>query len=393
MAAPVLVSPEGVRWRDGKRYMWLTALVPPLLPVVSFGLWHRTGSGLPWWLTPLFVFGLLPLLDATSPKDPVSAPEWTHPALDADRYYRWCTYLYLPITGVSLALGCWAWTRGGLSVVEHVAVVVALGTVTGIGINTAHELGHKRGRLERSLSKAMLAATAYGHFHVEHNRGHHVRVATPADPASARLGESFWRFWPRTVLGSLRSAWELETRRLRLRGRSPWSRHNEVLTSWAYTVVLFGALAGAFGPSALLFLALQAVVGFSLLEAVNYIEHYGLARERTSTGRYEKVDPRHSWNSDDVISNLALYHLPRHSDHHAFPTVRYQALRSFETAPQLPSGYGTMILVALVPRFWFSVMDPRVVAHYDGDVTRANLDERRRAELVARYGRVPAEGT
>ncbi|MEX5634533.1 alkane 1-monooxygenase [Parafrankia sp. FMc2] len=386
MAAPVLVDQTGARWRDGKRYMWLTALIPPLLPIVSFGLWHRTGSGLPWWLTPLFVFGLLPLLDATSPKDPVSAPDWTRAALETDRYYRWCTYLYLPLTGIALALGCWAWVEGGLSPIERVAVVLALGTVTGIGINTAHELGHKRDRLERVLAKAMLAASAYGHFYVEHNRGHHVRVATAADPASARLGESFWRFWPRTVGGSLRSAWELEARRLRLRGRSPWSRHNEVLSAWAYSVVLFAALAVAFGAPALLFLALQAVVGFSLLEAVNYIEHYGLARARLESGRYEKVEPRHSWNSDDVISNLALYHLPRHSDHHAFPTVRYQSLRSFDSAPQLPAGYGSMILAALVPRFWFRVMDPRVVAHYGGDVTRANIDPRRRSQLLARHG-------
>ncbi|WP_076825533.1 MULTISPECIES: alkane 1-monooxygenase [unclassified Frankia] len=390
MAAPVLVDQDGTRWRDGKRYMWLTALVPPVLPIVSFGLWHRTGSGLPWWLTVMFVFGLLPLLDATTPKDPVAAPDWARPALDADRYYRWCTFLYLPLTGVCLVLGCWAWVHGELSAVERVAVVGAIGTVTGVGINTAHELGHKRDRLERVLAKVMLATTAYGHFYVEHNRGHHVRVATPADPASARLGESFWRFWPRTVLGSLRSAWELEARRLRLRGRSPWSVRNEVLTSWVYTVVLFGALAGVFGPSVLVFLVLQAVVGFSLLEAVNYVEHYGLARQRTATGRYEKVDPRHSWNSDDVISNLALYHLPRHSDHHANPTVRYQSLRSFSFAPQLPTGYGTMILASLVPRLWFQVMDPRVVAHYDGDVTRANLDPRRRADLVARFGGMDA---
>ncbi|OHV32214.1 alkane 1-monooxygenase [Parafrankia soli] len=386
MTAPVLVGPGGAAWRDGKRYMWLTALLPPLLPIVSFGLWHRTGSGLPWWLTPAFVFVLLPVLDATTPKDPVGAPEGTREALDADRYYRWCTYLYLPLAGVALVMGCWAWTRGDLSVVERVAVVLALGTVTGIGINTAHELGHKRARVERRLAKAMLAPAAYGHFYVEHNRGHHVHVATPRDPASARMGESFWRFWPRTVVGSLRSAWALEAARLRLRGRSPWSPRNEVLSAWCYTVVLFGVLAVVFGPAVLAFLVLQAVVGFSLLESVNYIEHYGLAREWTAAGRYEKVDPRHSWNSDDVISNLALYHLPRHSDHHAHPTVRYQSLRSFASAPQLPAGYGSMIVASLFPRFWFRVMDPRVAAHYGGDVTRANLDPARRARLVARYG-------
>jgi alkane 1-monooxygenase len=203
------------------------------------------------------------------------------------------------------------------------------------------------------------------------------------------MGESFWRFWPRTVFGSVRSAWELEARRLRLRGRPVWSPRNEVLNSWAYTVVLFGALAAGFGPGVLVFLAAQAVVGVSLLESVNYIEHYGLGRARTASGRHEKVDPRHSWNSDDVISNLALYHLPRHSDHHANPTMRYPSLRSVASAPQLPSGYGTMIVVSLLPWVWFRIMDPRVAAHYDGDVSRANLDPARRDELLTRYGGPP----
>jgi alkane 1-monooxygenase len=150
---------------------------------------------------------------------------------------------------------------------------------------------------------------------------------------------------------------------------------------------LFAALAAAFGPWALVFLAGQAVVGFSFLEVVNYIEHYGLARQPTVAGRYEKVDPRHSWNSDAVVSNLALYQLQRHSDHHANPTRRYQALRSFADSPQLPSGYATMILLALVPPLWRRVMDHRVLAHYGGDVTQANLAPHRRAQLLARYSR------
>ncbi|OHV29512.1 MULTISPECIES: alkane 1-monooxygenase [Pseudofrankia] len=391
MSAPVLAAPGGVVWRDSRRYLWLTGLVPPVLPIVGYGLWHQTGSDIPWWITPLFVFVLLPLLDGTTPVDPTNPPEGIGDRLQADRYYRWATFLYLPLTGICLALGCQAWATGGLGPLGRAGLVLSVGTVTGVGINAAHELGHKRERVERWLSKLMLAPTAYGHFYVEHNRGHHVRVATPEDPASSRLGEGFWRFWPRTVAGSARSAWQLEAHRLRLRGRRVWSVRNEALHSWALTAVLFAALAAAFGPEVLVFLALQAVVGLSFLEVVNYIEHYGLARQRTATGRYEKVDPRHSWNSDAVVSNLALYQLQRHSDHHANPTRRYQALRSFDGSPQLPSGYPTMILLALVPPLWRRVMDPRVLAHYDGDVTLANLDPRRRAGLLARHARDAGE--
>jgi alkane 1-monooxygenase len=257
-------------------------------------------------------------------------------------------------------------------------LALTVGTVAGIAINTAHELGHKRDRLERRLSKVALAQTGYGHFYVEHNRGHHARVSTPEDPASARLGESFWAFLPRTVWGSLRSAWSIEAAALRRKGHPVWSPRNDVLNAWALSIVLLGALLVAFGWQVLPLLVIQAVFGFSLLEVVNYIEHYGLLRQRVANGRYERCQPEHSWNSNNVASNLALYHLERHSDHHANPTRRYQALRNFDDAPQLPSGYALMIGLAYLPPVWRRVMDPRVLAHYDGEVDRANLHPRAR---------------
>ena len=264
-----------------------------------------------------------------------------------------------------------AWVRGP-GVVGGIGLTLTAGLVNGIAINTAHELGHKRESAERWLSKIALAPTAYGHFFVEHNRGHHVRVATPEDPASSRLGETYWRFWPRTVLGSLRSAWHLETTRHRLRGRTPWTWRNDILNAWAMTAVLYAALVAALGPGTLPFLVLQAVIGFSVLEAVNYLEHYGLRRQRNAAGRYEKVDPRHSWNSDRLTTNVFLFQLQRHSDHHANPLRRYQTLRSFDVSPQLPAGYAAMLILALIPPLWRRVMDKRVLAHYGGDVTLAN---------------------
>jgi len=264
--------------------------------------------------------------------------------------------------------------------------------VSGVAINTAHELGHKRDQLERWLSKVALAQSAYGHFYIEHNRGHHVRVATPEDPASARLGESFWEFLPRTVVGSLRSAWGLERARLARMGKPPWSMRNDILSAWAMTVVLFAGLTAIFGLVVLPYLVLQAVVGFSLLEIVNYLEHYGLLRQRREDGRYERTRPEHSWNSNNIASNVALYHLQRHSDHHANPTRRYQALRHVEEAPQLPSGYAGMILIALFPPLWRRVMDHRLLEHYGGDVRRANIHPRLRRRILARYQSAPAAG-
>jgi alkane 1-monooxygenase len=248
-----------------------------------------------------------------------------------------------------------------------------MGMVSGIAINTAHELGHKRASLERWLSRVALASSGYGHFFIEHNRGHHVRVATPEDPASSRLGESFWAFLPRTVAGSLRSSWELERERLSRTGHRAWTWRNEILGAWAMTVVLFGALAAVFGPVVLPYLLVQAIVGFSLLEVVNYLEHYGLLRQKRDDGRYERCAPRHSWNSNNVATNVLLYHLQRHSDHHANPTRRYQSLRHFDEAPQLPTGYAGMIVLAYIPPLWRRVMDPRLLAHYGGDISLANV--------------------
>jgi alkane 1-monooxygenase len=375
-------------WRDPKRYAWLFGLLVPLFPFIAWGLAAATGLGVFWYAGPMLIFGLFPFLDWAIGKDSSNPPDSVVKWLEQDRYYRWCTYLFLPLQYAGLFAGCWLLADGGLSVAEKVGLALTLGCVNGIGINTAHELGHKRARLERWLSRIALAPTAYGHFYVEHNRGHHVRVATPEDPASSRMGESFYRFWPRTVRGSLTSAWELEAERLRRGGHGVVSPRNDILSAWAMSALLFAGLIAAFGIGIAPYLAIQAVLGFSLLEIVNYLEHYGLLRQKREDGvRYERTRPEHSWNSDNVSSNVLLYHLQRHSDHHAHPTRRFQSLRHFDEAPELPSGYATMILLAAIPPLWRRVMDPRVVAHYGGDVTRANILPAKREKVLARYGR------
>ncbi|WP_375476083.1 alkane 1-monooxygenase [uncultured Jatrophihabitans sp.] len=378
-------------WRDGKRYLWLLGAVVPLFLFAGWGLVAATGLGLFWWIGPMIVYVVIPLLDLAIGADPTNPPEDAVAWLERDRYYRWITYLFLPLQFGTLLAGCWLIGRhGGLSVVDRIGIATTLGMLNGIAINTAHELGHKKEHLERWFARIALAPSGYGHFFIEHNRGHHVRVATPEDPASSRLGESFWRFWPRTVSGSLRNGWRLEQSRLRRMGKPVWSLRNDALTAWAMTVVLWAALVAAFGVGLLPYLALQAVLAFSLLEAVNYLEHYGLLRETLPNGRFERVTPRHSWNSNHLTTNLLLYHLQRHSDHHANPTRRYQALRHFDESPQLPAGYAAMIVLAYFPPLWRHVMDRRVLAHYGGDVTRANIAPNRRAAVLARLGETTA---
>ena len=373
-------------WRDGKRYAWLLGVLVPTLPFMVYGLVQLTGWGAFWFFGPILIFGVFPPLDLVIGLDADNPPDSVLKWLERDRYYRWCTYAFLPLQYAGLVFACAMWASGELSVLDKVGLALTEAMVSGIAINTAHELGHKRDELERWLSKIALAQSGYGHFFVEHNRGHHVRVATPEDPASARMGESFWAFLPRTVKGSLSSAWELEKEWLERHGRKTWSIHNNVLNAWAMTIVLFGGLTAVFGLQVLPFLLIQMLVGFPLLEVVNYLEHYGLLRQKRPDGRYELTRPEHSWNSNNVASNVLLYHLQRHSDHHANPTRRFQALRHFDEAPQLPTGYAGMILLALFPPLWRQVMDERLLAHYGGDVTRANVHPRARGRVLARYG-------
>ncbi len=369
---------ESISWRDPKRYLWPLGLLVPLLPFVGWGLVEATGSGVFWWFGPFFLFVVMPIMDSLIGKDADNPPDGAIAHLEQDRYYRWCTYAFLPLQYGALVWACWEWTHGDLAVVDKLGLALTIGIVSGIAINTAHELGHKRKQAERWLSKVALAQTGYGHFFIEHNRGHHVRVATPEDPASSRLGESFWAFLPRTVSGSLKSAWELERVRLDRVGKPVFSLHNDVLNAWAMSIVLFGVLIAVFGVAIIPWLAIQAVFGFSLLEVVNYLEHYGLKRGRREDGRYERCAPCHSWNSNNISSNVLLYHLQRHSDHHANPMRRYQALRHFDEAPELPSGYATMITLAYFTPLWRKVMDPRVRAHYDGDLTLASVQPSKR---------------
>ena len=373
-----------ITWRDRKRYLWLMGLTVPAQALVTWGLVSATGMGVFWWWGPIFVLVLMPVFDQVVGLDGANPPEELVARLEADRYYRWATYAFLPLQYAATVWAAWKLGSSDLSVLDKVGLAATVGCLNGIAINTAHELGHKKDEVERWLSKVALAPTGYGHFYVEHNKGHHVRVATPEDPASSRLGETFWAFWPRTVVGSLRSAWELESRLWQKAGRSRWNVKNDVLNAWAMSAVLLAVLLVAFGPGITPYLVLQAVIGFSLLEIVNYLEHYGLLRQKVGD-RYERTQPRHSWNSNNTASNVMLYHLQRHSDHHANPMRRYQSLRHMEEAPQLPTGYAGMIVLALFPPLWRRVMDPRVVAHYDGDVSRANVQPSKRDAYLTRY--------
>jgi alkane 1-monooxygenase len=307
--------------------------------------------GVPW-LTLVITFFLIPLIDlavgrATPGKErPVPA------------FARWIPRLQLPLQAVLLfeALRI----APNLSALNLVLFALAVGAVPGgLGITIAHELGHRSSVLDRFIAKALLVSVGYGHFFVEHVRGHQVRVATPEDPATAPRGMDVYRFMLRSVVGSFAHAWRLEAQRLAHRGRGPWSLGNWVFVGTALTLLLLAAVGIAWGARSALLFVLQAVVAIALLEIINYIEHYGLVRRRIGD-RYEPVREHHSWDADWVVSNWILFNLQLHSDHHAHMQRPYETLRSAPSAPQLPAGYPAMVLVALLPPLWFALMNPRL---------------------------------
>ncbi len=375
-----------VTYTDRRRWLWSLSLVWPLMPVVSCVLAASTGQPAWFWATLVVWYCAVPVLDHLFPPDASNPPPAVVPQLEADLYYRVLTYLTVPIHYFTLVYA--AYVAGTQNLPWHALIGLALsvGVVNGLAINTGHELGHKTNKLERWLAKIVLAVVGYGHFLIEHNRGHHVDVATPTDPASSKMGETIYGFAVTEISGAIRRAWASEKARLALSGRGPWTLANEVLQPLLITAVLYSTLIYAFGWLMLPFLFLQAFWGwFGILTSANYIEHYGLLREKLENGRYEHCKPHHSWNSNHVMSNLILFNLQRHSDHHANPNRRYQSLRSFDDLPELPSGYPLMFAVALIPPLWFAVMDPRVVAWAKGDFSKLNVLQAKREQLVRRY--------
>ena len=375
-----------VRYTDRRRWLWSLSLVWPLLPVAGCLLARHGGSALWYWSTLAIWYLLVPALDHLLPADASNPPPEVVPQLEADRYYRILTYLTVPIHYLTLIYCAWVVGTQHLPWYSFLGLALSVGVVNGLAINTGHELGHKTTSVERWLAKTVLAVVGYGHFFIEHNKGHHKDVATPEDPASSRMGENIYVFACREIPGAMRRAWASERTRLARSSLGPWTLRNEVLQPLLITIPLYAGLIAAFGWIMLPFLLIQAFWGwFGILSSANYIEHYGLLRQRRDNGRYEPCQPHHSWNSNHVMSNLILFNLQRHSDHHANPTRRYQSLRAFEDLPELPSGYPLMFAIALLPPLWFALMDPRVVAWAGGDFSRINVQASERARLMSHY--------
>jgi alkane 1-monooxygenase len=373
-------------YRDHKRYAWLLSLLIPTTVLIGPALMLNSGEAWMLWLPVVFFYTIVPLLDRILGEDQSNPPESAVPALDADLYYRWVTYLLAPVLWAAFIFSAWFVSRFDLPLHAMFAMVLISGSVGGFCINLGHELGHKNTQLEKWLAKIVLAPSGYGHFFIEHNRGHHRDAATPADPASSRMGESIYRFVLREMPGAWFRAWELEKSRLQKAGLPVFSLYNEIIQPALLTLALWSGLVAWLGWNVLPFLVVASFWANFQLTSANYIEHYGLLRGQRAPGKYEACQPHHSWNSNHIFSNWILFHLQRHSDHHAHPLRRYQSLRHFDNLPTLPSGYFGMFLVAYIPPLWRAVMDPRLLASVGRNTANINIDPQSRATLIARYG-------
>ncbi|PRY85302.1 alkane 1-monooxygenase [Mongoliibacter ruber] len=337
-----------------------------ILPVLLIGGYYLGGIGLSF--IHIFVFVLIPIMDYLIGKDKNNIPQSDIPEVSKERFYKLVTFIWVYVqfavliwgfyivATASLTLGEWLWFTSGMALVTG-----------GVGITVAHELGHKADKLEQNYAKILLMTVCYMHFFIEHNRGHHVHVATPKDPATSRRGEHFYSFWWRSVKDGFLSAIDLEVKRLEKSKASVWSLSNQMIVFSLAPIIFVGVFTLGFSifferivweiPA---FFFGQSILGFTLLELVNYIEHYGMERKILPSGRYENVTPLHSWNASHLVSNFLLFQLQRHSDHHAFAYKRYQVLEHHDSSPQLPQGYSAMIILALFPPLWFTVMDKRL---------------------------------
>lgn len=350
--------------RAWKRFGFLLVFAVPAQMLIAAWLAQRTSMpNLMAWYPLFFLFVLLPLADYAIGHDPRNVPVEQEREVAQDPWLKGLTLLSVPVHLAMLVWSAQWFLQAELNPLGMFGWLFSQGIVGSVlAINTAHELIHKDEKLEQWAGGLLLASVGYHGFKVEHLRGHHVHVSTPEDASSARYGQSLWHFLPRALWRNTRNAWKLEVERLRKLGQTVWSLRNEMV-SWSLVwLALTTAFFMAFDLGGLGFFLAQGFFAACSLEIINYVEHYGLERRRGEDGRYERTTHLHSWNSDYALSNLILFHLQRHSDHHAFPKRRYGILRHHDDSPQLPGGYSAMFVLALVPPLWFKVIDPRVRA-------------------------------
>lgn len=369
-----------------KKWGYLSIFV--IVPILPWSWYQGVHNGTQdfWaWFPILFIFGIIPVLDYIIGKDPTNPDEETEvPTLSQEKTYRVFTLMVVPVWLGLLAFCAWAFAHTEFSLMGQVGWLLSTGVIGGVlAINVGHELIHKDPKLENWAGGFLYATVNYAGFKVEHIRGHHVHVSTPEDASSSRYNQSVYHFLPRAMVRNVINAWKLEKKYLERKGKPFISRHNELIWWYAISAALAVVFGLALGWIGVVFYVIQGLLAAATLEVINYIEHYGLHRRLQDNGRYERVTPAHSWNSNYFLTNLLLFQLQRHSDHHAYAKRRYQVLRHYEDSPQLPGGYASMFVLALIPPLWKKVMNPRVEAYYENELDQLLKEQPRQNKIAA----------
>jgi alkane 1-monooxygenase len=330
---------------------YLSAFLLAATVYVSF-----TNVGIWTYLPLLFSFGFIPLVELLFEPDAKNLSEEEKKKAATDSYFNLVLYAVV-ILQVAFVIYFLKVIQENLSTFDLIGRIVSMGILCGIfGINVGHELGHRSNRFEQFLGEILLLSSLETHFLPYHNSGHHHNVATPKDPATARKGEIVFLFWFRSQIGSYIKAWNIENDRLHKKGKSFISLSNKMLIYTLAQITLLATIYYFFNIQTMLYFMAAALLGIILLETVNYIEHYGLLRQKKENGNYERVQHHHSWNSNHILGRTMLFELSRHSDHHYKASKHYQLLDSTPNSPQMLTGYPGMMLLALVPPLWFKVM-------------------------------------
>jgi alkane 1-monooxygenase len=335
-------------------------IIKYLIPFILFAgaLVSYQSTGIYCWLSILFSFFLVPLLELVLPADVANLSEDDELAAKQNRVYDVVLYVAFILQIYCLYQFLEHVADPQIATIDRVGRIVTAGILAGIfGINLAHELGHRVKAYEQGMAKILLSTSLYMHFFIEHNRGHHTHVSTPDDPSTAKYKQSVYAFFFQTIPGTYLSAWRIMANELKKKGLGFWSFSNEMLLYTFFQIGLLVLIYSVWGQATCLYFILTAFIGILLLESVNYIEHYGLLRVRKDDGRYGRVQPEHSWNSNHSLGRILLFELSRHSDHHYLASRKYQILRHHEGAPQMPTGYPGMLILALIPPLYFMIMD------------------------------------
>ena len=335
---------------------YLFAYTIPIATLVSI-----TSEGIFTYTTLIYTFFFIPILEFIL-KDVDSKVQYSKSETEnklSSRFFDILLYLNIPIVFGLLVFGLFNLTQLQLDTSEIIGMVLSLGILLATnGINVGHELGHRKSIMERTFSKLLYLPCLYMHFYIEHNFGHHNNVATPKDPATAKFNQTVYGFWITSVIGQYINAWKIQLQLLNINNKSFFSYKNDMLYYTIFEITYLISIYLFFGFYGLIFSIIIGVLSFLFLETINYIEHYGLVRKKLPSGRYERVQTHHSWNSNQFIGRIVLYELTRHSDHHYKASKKYQILETKSESPQLPYGYPTSIILAILPWLWFSIVNP-----------------------------------